>query len=472
MSLISSPEDDDDLHLLMLQSAFKLMSSSPRELVITGRDKKKVSLPRDVLVMFSSLVRNLVSDLPCLSSPLLTLPDVTVSTLLRLQDILTLGHCQEPLSLTQTKELLEACELLGLDIKSLSVVQEKEAGSVKEVTVSLDSLATRAENIEEIIRERREEGNQVILTKSSGRQSQPSPQPALTRPSKELSSEAAVVVIKKENVTGGDKGQNNESEEERPEPSPRREGHACEKCKKVHETVLLLKYHYCSHYMNILRKRFLSLEDSKKNTCFICKKTYPNSRRLLLHIGVNHDKINDILKLKGFKQLNPIQEKAGETSKKSVNKDGGSGGDKKTFDIRSMMDLQTVKPPGPEPSPSQSSSSDTPERQINPAPGEKNSLDTECNFQLDCQVCKQRLGSFHMLEQHCCRHFMKELADQFSGIMEDMKCGLCNLPFKQNHHLLLHIGCKHGKINDILKQKGFLVLPAPVVNSSNGALQK
>ena len=58
-------------------------------------------------------------------------------------------------------------------------------------------------------------------------------------------------------------------------------------------------------------------------------------------------------------------------------------------------------------------------------------LDEECNFDLQCQVCRQKLGSFHMLEQHCCRHFMKELAEQFSGIMENMKCGLCNSVFKQ-----------------------------------------
>ena len=108
----------------------------------------------------------------------------------------------------------------------------------------------------------------------------------------------------------------------------------CEKCKKVQETALLLKYHYCSHYMDILRKRFDGHEDSKKNICFICKKTHPNNRRLLLHIGVNHDKINDVLKLKGFKQLPPAPEKAGET-KKSF-RGGGTVADKRSFDIRSI----------------------------------------------------------------------------------------------------------------------------------------
>ena len=77
-----------------------------------------------------------------------------------------------------------------------------------------------------------------------------------------------------------------------------------------------------------------------------------------------------------------------------------------------------------------------------------------------------------MLEKHCCGHFMEELAEQFSGIMENMKCGLCNSVFKKKHALLLHIGVKHGKINVILKEKGFKVLPAPLVNTINGARQK
>ena len=483
MSVFGSPDGDDDLHLLMLQSAFRLMASSPSELVVSGRDNKKVSFPRDVLVLFSPLVRSILSNLPCqasLSSPLLTLPDVSVITLLRIQDILTVGQCEESLSLIQTKELLDACELLGLDVRRLNVVQQKEkkessAGPVKEVAVNLDSVTFRAEDIGEMIRERRKEGKTIILTTSSRRQSKPSPPPGLTKSNESLSSEAAMVVIKKENVAVSDAGESKESLEEKPEDNPETQEtsqqtspkkHVCEKCKKVHETSLLLKYHYCSHYMDILRKRFLSHDDSKKNACFICKKTYPNSRRLLLHIGVNHDKINDILRLKGFKQLTPVQERT-EQSKRSDNGDSGAKAEKKTFDIRSMMDLKTVKPPGTDPGLN-------PERETSGGEDskEKNSLDSECNFQLDCQVCKQRLGSFHMLEQHICRHFMKELTEQFSGIMEDMKCGLCNLAFKQKHSLLLHIGCKHGKINEILKQKGYVVLPAPIVNSNNGTLQK
>ena len=67
---------------------------------------------------------------------------------------------------------------------------------------------------------------------------------------------------------------------------------------------------------------------------------------------------------------------------------------------------------------------------------------------------------------------MKDLQDQYSSLMERLKCNICNNTFKQKHSLLLHIGCKHGKINDILKQKNFSALPCPVTNTSSAAMQK
>ena len=68
--------------------------------------------------------------------------------------------------------------------------------------------------------------------------------------------------------------------------------------------------------------------------------------------------------------------------------------------------------------------------------------------------------------------YFQELAEQFSNLMDDLRCSLCNTIFKQKHKLLLHIGCKHGKINEILKQKGHAMLPAPCLEKGNNAMQK
>ena len=39
------------------------------------------------------------------------------------------------------------------------------------------------------------------------------------------------------------------------------------------------------------------------------------------------------------------------------------------------------------------------------------------------------------------------------------KCKVCDQVFKAKAPLLAHIGCKHGKVNDILREKGYNVLP-------------
>jgi len=101
-----------------------------------------------------------------------------------------------------------------------------------------------------------------------------------------------------------------------------------------------------------------------------------------------------------------------------------------------------------------------------------NDSTAECNYELECQVCDQKLKTISLLEQHCCRHFMKDLQDQYSSLMDGLKCNICYNSFKQKHSLLLHIGCKHGKINDILRQKNYAALPCPVTNTTSAAMQK
>ena len=73
--------------------------------------------------------------------------------------------------------------------------------------------------------------------------------------------------------------------------------------------------------------------------------------------------------------------------------------------------------------------------------------------------------------------------------MEGLQCTICHNVFKQKHSLLLHIGCKHGKVsliisspsalyttsvqvNEVLLQKGFAALPCPVNATSSAAMQK
>jgi hypothetical protein len=276
----------------------------------------------------------------------------------------------------------------------------------------------------------------------------------------------------------------------------------CQKCQKAFNNLIHLKSHYCLHFKMILKKTFNNL--SPDNKCTDCPKqpVFASSDRLLLHIGVHHHKIDYILKAKGITL----------TGRNNLDLQVPKSDMKDAFDQKSSV---TVMPPG---TPvrdisiptttgvyTPSISSNSAPRAIasnlnsdpdiipartnsvsihNNVPGYKTSLsddvetsaqesaETRLNCDLKCEVCNQEQKSINLLEQHCCRHFMKELRDQYTSLMDGGKCSICGNIFKQQMNLLMHIGCKHGKINEILQQKGFAALPCPVINNTSAAMQR
>ena len=78
-----------------------------------------------------------------------------------------------------------------------------------------------------------------------------------------------------------------------------------------------------------------------------------------------------------------------------------------------------------------------------------------CNYSLQCERCKVEVKSDHQLEEHMCRHFMEELeilVDQFIDSAADpvgFTCRKCDDFFKQKKRIILHLGCKHGLINQV-----------------------
>ena len=56
--------------------------------------------------------------------------------------------------------------------------------------------------------------------------------------------------------------------------------------------------------------------------------------------------------------------------------------------------------------------------------------------------------------------------------MQGLKCTLCGFTFKSKYLLINHIGCKHGKINDILKEQGYKVLPCPITGVKQDEIQR
>ena len=250
----------------------------------------------------------------------------------------------------------------------------------------------------------------------------------------------------------------------------------------------------------LLKKKYAELFE--ENKCLLCQKTFANSGRLLLHIGVQHDKINEILKSKGLRILPPFMAATASNDSVAVSKTEPMESDlleKEEATQEISNDMQTTEAT-PESgnnaiaSPVISSSQVVSKGQMEttpaaiqsttaapspsatpsaPLPQENSQQESStCNYDLECEVCSQKQRSIQLLEQHCCRHFMKELQEQYVSLMDGLRCTLCNNVFKQKHSLLLHIGCKHGKVNDILRQKGFAALPCPVNATNNAAMQK
>jgi len=473
----------------------------------------------------------------------------------------------------ESGEVLEAASALGIDITRLHYGAERQSSPVGDILVNIDNIGNKSRQMKKVFDQKKSDGKEVVFISKSKVKSaidvvnnkSPDVEKETNSENPALGKNSAEDPLEKENTAQVEKSQaaptsippSSTTQEEvssvntQSNVQIKKEAHAieepmeqvpnlsqansiitssmttdtedlknqCEKCKKAFASMTLLRYHYCSHFRGILKKKFANLFHDNK--CLECAKTFPNHGRLLLHIGVQHDKINEILKSKGIAELPPYSATAtahggldppseAETAKQDVET---AGDDMENLDdqtsIPSTRDVKNVplfsalsaKSDANRPtlldnatnqiltssnSPmstnsmsalndstnSTSSNSALAPPNPNTSIDKNNDSNAECNYELECQVCDQKLKTISLLEQHCCRHFMKDLQDQYSSLMDGLKCNICYNSFKQKHSLLLHIGCKHGKINDILRQKNYAALPCPVTNTTSAAMQK
>ena len=81
----------EDLHGIVLNSAFKAMIANPNKVLVNTGDNLELSLNRNVLILFSPLIRNILGSVPCCTTPTLYLPDIATMTIIKLRDILNKG---------------------------------------------------------------------------------------------------------------------------------------------------------------------------------------------------------------------------------------------------------------------------------------------------------------------------------------------------------------------------------------------
>ena len=92
---------------------------------------------------------------------------MSASLLLKLQDVLRLGFCDEVMDVQESSDLLDAMAALGLDIKKLHLGKERKGAGVQEVVVNIDNVRSSGKELSSDIARRQQEGSQVVLVKTS-----------------------------------------------------------------------------------------------------------------------------------------------------------------------------------------------------------------------------------------------------------------------------------------------------------------
>ena len=193
-----------------------------------------------------------------------------------------------------------------------------------------------------------------------------------------------------------------------------------EKCgKKVLANMTRLRHHYSMHFIRSLEKSLERNLDRFTDEC--CRKFVDNKLNFIVHLGTQHKKIDKIV----FEY--------------------------KGIDLKAMDDEQSKK------------------KQIIMQKQEEHMKEpstTKCNYDLKCEVCGKDFPVPSALQNHVITHFFSELSKRFENLYNGQTCRLCRETFKSKQGLILHIGNRHGRLNDILIEKGFKVLPCTVNNST------
>ena len=95
------------------------------------------------------------------------------------------------------------------------------------------------------------------------------------------------------------------------------------------------------------------------------------------------------------------------------------------------------------------------------------------NYTTTCELCQKENKTLQTLYSHVIVHIRVELERKVKDLMEmdGLQCKMCDQSFKGKAPLLNHIGCKHGKVNDILKEKGYSVLPCLLATNGNSGAE-
>merc|ERR1719158_2503708 len=97
-----------------------------------------------------------------------------------------------------------------------------------------------------------------------------------------------------------------------------------------------------------------------------------------------------------------------------------------------------------------------------------------CHYPLpydETLTCGKSVDTLEKLQNHIAgSHFMFRLKTRYEN--SSLKCEKCGSSYKESRSYYLHIACKHGILDELLREQGLDVLPCPISNSNGSAMQK
>ena len=466
---------DMEGHAVVLQEAFASLTGRAGGLQVQTKEGTLVTLNRDLLLLFSPVLRSLLSS--SMSDCLLVLPGIPLTALLALTALLTRGGSRHPAT---AAEVIEAAACLGIQMNGLGC--ETNSGSQSNVEHHLEEERKREESKREEDKMKEKERRKVLERKKELERD-------TERRIREETSKEKEVEVK------GIKRKASESSsamveaqlpaQEAPSMAKRPavasvEGRKtslhclvkdakCTEQGKLFTSAYNLRYHYAKHakaaLINRLKQTWPNFTNST-NTCESCQVIFQNRDMLAFHIGAKHREVDAILTRKGIPI--PQEETASPQPLVLLNPSTNDGVPNpepiigpttiaSETDHASSSSLSPTDPPHQQ----------TPENLQQNLPTSKESEPSNkelVNYDLQCQVCEASCSTLSQLHQHCTNHFIRNIQTKFSHLIGETgkECLVCGFTAKSKSQVVTHLGCKHGKVNDILQEMGFKSLPCPV----------
>ena len=399
--------------------AKSFFSESSTIQLVTGIDQRlSVNLNKNLLLLHSPLLRSIFSSTSS-NTGLLFVPDVSLPSLIDLELLLKTGVAKLHPG-TKAEEIKESARILGINLNKLSLLKAQDINPNIQTNPMPSSTAS--------VKSTRNTESKAYFETDIG--SKIGPDDVGKIASVVLPGLAVTQIVKVErevdfqrsldDILGQDEsvaperesGKENELEFSCQLPGQRCTG-------KGFQSLHKLRVHCSQHFKRRLKTTFASKMIGDE--CNRCEKKFADKDKLACHIGAEHKEVDIFLRELGIVLENDLSPENTLTSpaKGSIHRK------------------------------------------------ERLTSDVLCNYETKCEVCGRDLGISANLPIHVSSHFHEQLKERFHKFTKNLDCKLCGIGQSSSKALYRHIGVQHLKVNEILLEKGFKILPSSLTKKQD-----